>query len=158
MFPGITVPPRRSPQVRQPMPLRRVVPAPLLRIILRDELYPLLVTACFRVFPDLGIIERWLVVESRGEEPFVLENAASACVMLEPGLHDVLHLTGRWGDEATPQQVPLRGAALALESRGMRTHHALPFYMVRPMGETAEEPGHTWFGTLAWSGNWVLRF
>ena len=132
-------------------------PAPLLRITLRDELYPLLVTACFRVFSDLDIIERWLVVENRGEGPVVIENAASACVMLEPGLYDVLHLTGRWGDEATPQQVPLRGAAQVLESRGMRTHHALPFYMVRPTGETAEEQGHTWFGTLAWSGNWVLR-
>jgi alpha-galactosidase len=132
--------------------------APVLRITLRDELYPLEVTACFGVRPQLDIIERWLVIENRGDQPLVLENAASTCVMLEPGLYDLLHLTGRWGDEATPLQVPLRGSAQVLESRGMRFHHALPFYMVRPSGETDEEHGATWFGTLAWSGNWVMRF
>jgi alpha-galactosidase len=132
--------------------------APVLRITLRDELYPLQVTACFGVRAELDIIERWLVIENRGDQPLVLESAASTCVMLEPGLYDLLHLTGRWGDEATPQQVPVRGSTHVLESRGMRFHHALPFYMVRPSGETDEEHGATWFGTLAWSGNWVLRF
>jgi alpha-galactosidase len=131
---------------------------PLLKIELADELYPLSVTACFRVFPDLDLIERWLVIENRGDRQLTLENAASACMMLEPGAYDLLHLTGRWADEAMPQQVPIRGSAQVLEARGLRFHQALPFFMVRPSGEVAEEQGPVWFGTLAWSGNWTMRF
>ncbi len=131
---------------------------PLLRLALKDELYPLSVTVCFRVFPQQDLIERWLVIENRGRDLLVIENAASACVMLENGRYDLVHLTGRWSDEFTPQQVPIAGSAQVLESRGLRSLHALPWYLVRPTGETAEEQGDAWFGALAWSGNWLLRF
>jgi len=131
---------------------------PLLKIELKDELYPLHVSVYFRVFPQFDLIERWLVIENRGPTPLLLENVASSCVMLGYGQYDLVHLTGRWGDEFTPGQVLIKGSAQVLEARGLRFPHALPWYLIRPSGESAEEHGDVWFGSLAWSGNWFLRF
>jgi alpha-galactosidase len=132
--------------------------APLLRIDLKDELYPLSVGLFFRVMGDLDIVERWMTVRNLGQEPILLDNASSASLILDRNRYDLIHSSGRWGHEFQLERTSLTDGAKLLDVRGMRFHHRSPWYLIRPAGDSKEEVGKVWFGALGWSGNWVLRF
>ncbi|UCF37535.1 MAG: alpha-galactosidase, partial [Acidobacteriota bacterium] len=132
--------------------------SPELRITLEDSERNFQVVLGFRVHPELDLIERWAEVENRGDSVVTLEKLASASLVLDRGSYDLLHASGRWGQEFNIERTTLTGGSKVLEVRGQRFHHLSPWYMVRPSGESEEESGRVWFGSLAWSGNWRLEF
>ena len=63
------------------------------------------------------------------------------------------------GREFAFQQRPLLpGRTTSGSTRGLSSHEAHPWFAVRPRGEHHEHRGRVWFGSLAWSGNWLGVF
>lgn len=130
---------------------------PDLRIYLRDVTYPLNVILHYRVWEAFDLIERWAVIENKGDTPVTLERAWSAQWHLPLGGHyHLTHLSGRWANEFQLRREPLVEGLKVLESRRITTsHHHNPWFAI-DRGRTDEAHGDVWFGVLAWSGNWKI--
>jgi alpha-galactosidase len=127
-----------------------------LELDFRDDLLDLRLTQRFRVFPDLDLVAGSVIVRNAGSEPLTLERVLSGALPLPPGTYDALSLHGQWGREFQLQVRPLLPGKLVLDSRrGTSSAETHPWFAVRPRGEQAEDRGSVWFGSLAWSGNWV---
>lgn len=130
-----------------------------LEIVLRDTLLHAELTLRFVVYPELDLIVRSAEIRNRGDHPLTLERALSAALALPPDDYDLVSLHGQWGREFQLLQRPLQAGRLTLGStRGLSSHETHPWFAIRPRGETAEHHGAVWFGSLAWSGNWVAVF
>jgi len=56
------------------------------------------------------------------------------------------------------QRPLLPGRLTSGSTRGISSHEAHPWFAVRPRGDRDEHHGPVWFGSLAWSGNWLGVF
>ncbi len=128
-----------------------------LELVLRDRVQPLRVHLFYQPYPE-GIVARWSVVENVGQQPFTLEQAASATLNLPRGTGYTLSwLTGQWGGEWQMHTAPLLTGAQVIESRrGSTGHQANPWFALGREHETTEGSGPVWFGELGWSGSWRL--
>lgn len=126
---------------------------------LRDAAYPLTLALHYRIHENYDLIERWVEIHNPGDAAITLERAFSALWHLPPGENYTLaHLNGKWLDEFHLLREALQPGVKLLESRRITTsHHHNPWFMLEKMDEPATETsGKTWFGVLAWSGNWKL--
>ncbi|MBI5381430.1 MAG: alpha-galactosidase [Opitutae bacterium] len=127
-------------------------------INLADPHYPLQVAVHYRAHPRFDVLERWVVLKNTGSQPIDIEQALSAAWHLP--LHErwtFRYLAGFWGAETQVRDVELQHGKFQIESRrGATSHQFNPWFAVRPTGETAEEQGEVWFGSLAWSGCWKI--
>lgn len=129
---------------------------PALELVFADELIGLRLTHRFHIFADHDIVARSVTIENTGATVLTLERALSAALPLPPDRYDACTLHGQWGREFDVYQRPLGPGKLVVESRrGLSSHEAHPWFAVRKRGETAEHSGSVWFGSLAWSGNWL---
>ena len=129
---------------------------PALDIVFEDRPIGLKVTQRFQIFPEHDLVARSVMVTNGGSEVLTLERALSAALPLPPGDYDAWTLHGQWGREFGLYQRPLAPGTFVSESRrGLSSHEAHPWFAVRPRGEQAEHRGSVWFGSLAWSGNWL---
>jgi alpha-galactosidase len=127
-----------------------------LEIDFADPVFGLRVTQCFEVFAAHDLVARSVVVANTAGEPLTLERVLSGSLPLPPGRYDALSLHGQWGREFQLQSQPLLPGKLVLESRrGISSAETHPWFAIRPRGEASEHAGGVWFGSLAWSGNWV---
>ncbi len=130
-----------------------------LELQFQDPLLHLQVTLRFRVYAVLDLVARSVLLRNLGSQTLLLERVLSAALPLPPDQYDALTLHGQWGREFTLHQQPLHPGRLTSGStRGLSSHEAHPWFAVRPRGEQAEHHGRVWFGSLAWSGNWLLVF
>ncbi|MBV8714964.1 MAG: alpha-galactosidase [Chloroflexi bacterium] len=129
---------------------------PVLDLVFQDELVGLRVTHRFQVFVEHDIVVRSATIENRGSELLVLERALTAALPLPPDRYDACTLHGTWGREFTLKRRPLAPGKLVVESRrGSSSHEAHPWFAIRPREDESEHTGAVWFGSLAWSGNWI---
>jgi alpha-galactosidase len=112
----------------------------------------------YRIFEDLGIIQRWSRIENQTNQAITLESAQSASWNLPHGEGYGWHyLTGHWGAEWQVHSEPLQTGAHVIESRrGSTSHQANPWFAIDRPGETTEQSGPVWFGALGWSGSWRI--
>jgi alpha-galactosidase len=129
---------------------------PALDLVFDDPLTGLRVSHRFQVYADHDLVARSVTLANRGSEVLTLERALSAALPLPPGDYDSLTLHGQWGREFEVYRRPLSPGKAVMESRrGFTSHEAHPWFAVRPRDEHAEHSGPVWFGSLAWSGNWL---
>jgi len=130
---------------------------PELAVHLHDADYPLDLVLHYRVHEQENLIERWVTVTNRGDDPLLLERIWSAQWHLpHGGDYRLSHLSGRWLDEFHLHREPLLPGVKVKESRRLTTsHHANPWFAV-DRGGADEDQGEVWFGVLAWSGNWKM--
>lgn len=129
----------------------------VLELRFEDQLTRVRVTHRFRVFEACDVIARSARIENGGGETVALERALSAALALSPGEYDACTLHGQWGREFTLQQRPLLPGKVVVESRrGHPSHEAHPWFAIRPRDERGEQVGSVWFGSLAWSGTWLV--
>jgi len=129
---------------------------PALELLFRDHLTELSVTHRFQAFPELDLVARSVRVANDGSVPLVLERVLSAALPLPPGDYDAWTMHGQWGREFQLHRHALSAGKFVVEGRrGPSSHEAHPWFAVRPRGEEAEHLGSVWFGSLAWSGNWM---
>lgn len=69
------------------------------------------------------------------------------------------YISGAWAREFGATKQTLMQGVFSLEQGGINTGHAHnPFFLIHAPGRANEEAGPVWFGALAYSGNWSLRF
>lgn len=126
-----------------------------LEITLKDISSALYVHLYYRVYPDIGIIERSSRIENRTSQPVALESAQSASWTLPDDRSYRLHyLTGRWAGEWQLQTERLQVGKRVIESRrGSTGVEANPWFAI-DKDDTDEGHGPVWFGELGWSGSW----
>jgi alpha-galactosidase len=135
------------------------VDADSLTLLFRDSSLQLEVVLRFRVFEECDVVARSVELRNTGSQVLLLERALSAALPLPPDEYDAITLHGDWGREFEVHQQPLHPGRLSTgTTRGRSSHEAHPWFAVRPRGEQAEHTGRVWFGSLAWSGNWLLVF
>jgi alpha-galactosidase len=129
-----------------------------LEIQLKDIASSLQVHLYYRIFEDLGIIQRWSRIENQTNQAITLESAQSAAWNLPQGEGYGWHyLTGHWGAEWQLHSEPLQTGAHVIESRrGSTSHQANPWFAIDRPGQTTEQSGPVWFGALGWSGSWRI--
>ncbi|MDR0353229.1 MAG: alpha-galactosidase [Opitutaceae bacterium] len=129
-----------------------------LKIIQRDNYYPLEVTSFIRALPEYDMIEKWVEVAHAGAEGVIrVENLLSGSVFLPKDLYELTHYSGAWGHELVPQTTELTQGVKTLQVRDFKSYGASTF-LVRPKGETGATAGKAWFGTVCHSGNWRVDF
>lgn len=134
-------------------------PRQTLCLRLKDVAYDFFVTLFYRVTPEHDIIERWVELENRTGEAVEVETVDFGALNLPCGRYELRRVKGSWGREFIPVRHSLEQGAFIVDQRGLNTGHAVnPFFLVNERGMANEAGGVVYFGALAWSGNWRLRF
>jgi alpha-galactosidase len=129
---------------------------PALDLVFEDDVIGLRVTHRFHLFAEHDIVSRSVTVENYGSHELVLERALSAALPLPPETYAAYTLHGQWGREFELHRRALSAGKFVLEGRrGLSSAEAHPWFAVRPRDEQEEHAGSVWFGSLAWSGNWM---
>lgn len=128
-----------------------------LRITLRDQLFTLSVDLHYRAHPKYDLIERWVSIRNDSDLEIQVERVVSARWILPiERRYDFHHMHGRHAEEFQRVQEPLTYGIKRIESKRVTTsHHHAPWWALEEAA--GEEFGEVWFGTLAWSGNWMIN-
>jgi alpha-galactosidase len=144
---------------RHGRPPRVNTPRQTLAVHLRDESYELEVVLFYRVTPEHDILERWVEIRNGTRKPVRVERLDFASATLPNGTTTLTYPAGQWAREFLPVTRDLTQGLFVLEQRGLNTgHFHNPFFLLHAPGAATEESGTVWFGALAYSGNWNLRF
>ena len=130
-----------------------------LRIQLADQSYAFRVNSCYRVHPDIDMIERWLEFDNQTNCDVTIDQLFFASLHFSPGRWDLLHCYGGWAAEFRREKNLLPFGSTVIESRSLQTgfvHN--PFFLLSPQNEASEENGRVYFAQLAWSGSWRWVF
>lgn len=127
-----------------------------LEITLKDEGSEFFVRLHYRLYPEVGIIERSARIENRTSGTVTVESAQSAAWTLPHDTHYRLqYLTGRWAGEWQLQSEPFQVGKRVIESRrGSTGNEANPWFAIDRSSDSDENRGPVWFGELGWSGSW----
>jgi alpha-galactosidase len=132
---------------------------PTLAVRLRDEAYAFEAVLFYRVPAEHDIIERWVEIRNGTERPVKIERLDFGHVALPNGTTTLTYPAGQWAREFLPVTRDLTQGLFVLEQQGINTgHFHNPFFLLHAPGAATEESGTVWFGALAYSGNWNLRF
>jgi len=126
-------------------------------LVLRDIKDNIRVSLLYRVWPELGIIEKHAVIQNSSQQSINVESAQSGVWSMPPGDgYRLTYVSGRWAAEDQISREPIHPGTKILESRrGNTSHNANPWFMIDD-GRADEQTGRVWFGALGWSGNWRL--
>lgn len=134
-------------------------PRETLSILLRDEVYAFEIRLFYRLNENQDIIERWTEVANHTPLPVVIERLDFGCLPLPVHTTALTYFSGAWAREFGVSHLKLAQGIFALEQGGINTGHSHnPFFLIHSPGRATEESGTVWFGALAFSGNWSLRF
>jgi len=142
-------------------PLRpsRDIPRETLCLLLRDEIYAFEIRLFYRVSADQDIIERWTEISNHTPHPVQMERLDFGCLLLPVNTTMLTYFSGAWAREFGVTKRSLTQGVFSLEQGGLNTgHFHNPFFLLHAPGRATEEAGTVWFGALAYSGNWSLRF
>lgn len=88
-----------------------------------------------------------------------IESMAFGTLHVPNGRYELTRVGGCWGREFTRVRQTLEQGEVVMDQRGLNTGHAgNPFFLLNQCGRATEDGGDVWFGALAYSGNWSLRF
>lgn len=140
-------------------PSKVSTPRETLALCLKDQAYDFTVTLYYRLTPECDVMERWVDVQNQTSGNVVLEHLDFATLALPPGPYELTRAAGTWAREFMPATQRLEQGCLTLDHRGINTgHFTNPFFHLHAVGEAVEESGTVYFGVMAWSGNWRMRF
>ena len=133
--------------------------AEVTRIRLKDTVYPLYVTVCYRAYKDVDMIETWTEIENLENKPVTLTRFDSGYLPVRVGDVWLSHLHGTWAAEGRLVQEPLdRGMRVIKNKDGSRnshTDHAEVMFSLD--GKPQENAGRVIGAALCYSGNYELR-
>ena len=133
-------------------------PLPELRILLQDAVYPLQVTLRYRLDTINDLVVRSASFVNMGNDTIILERVFSAVWHLprQFAARTLTTLAGHWaGETRIQQQTIVAGTALLESRRGITGATSYPWFAIENTDKA--HAGESYFGTLAWSGNWVIR-
>lgn len=131
--------------------------AQTLRVTLRDENAGVEVELLYGVLPRRDAITRAARVRNIGAAPLTVQAAASTALDWVAGSWDLLHFSGRYGNERTARRTPLDHTELSIGSRrGTSSHQANPFVILADRAAT-EDSGLCCGVSLLYSGSFCCR-
>jgi alpha-galactosidase len=130
------------------------------RILLKDEHYPFFVTLKYAAFRQEDIISSSVKIENKSDGEVLLENFASADLVLSSNEYWLTHFYGSWAGEMQREEERLgKGIKIVDSKKGVRTTQSENSAFMLSLGHAAEEEeGEVIGGALAWSGNYRLCF
>lgn len=109
-----------------------------------------------KVYHDTALLECWQVVRNIGGDSVQINRLDSCALDIPAAAYELLSYTGDWGSEFEPSRHLLTGEK-SLESRsGRSTKGNHPWFAL--FTKTADGKDRMLSGSVAWSGNWVIRF
>ena len=130
-----------------------------LRIVERDEFYPIEVELIYKTWGELPLIGKTAVIRNLGGESIRLNSAMSACLHL-PACRKwrLTHYAGhnsaeyqRMRQEVTQSRIELQTNRLTMSGA-----QAVPFFALDENGASTESSGEVFFGVLHWSGDFRI--
>ena len=133
--------------------------AEVTRIRLKDTVYPLYVTVCYRAYNDVDMIETWTEIENLEKKPVTLTRFDSGYLPVRVGDVWLSHIHGTWAAEGRLVQEPLeRGMRVIKNKDGTRNAHTDHSEVMFSLdGKPQENSGRVIGAALCYSGNYELR-
>lgn len=128
-------------------------------ITMKDKVYPFVVKQFFKAYKGTDIISTWVEIENHGKKPVTLHRFASAFLPLQRGDNWMTHFHGFWGSEHTMAEEQLTNGQKTISNKdGMcNTEQDNPSFMLSMDGKAGEEHGKVFGGSLAWTGNYLIK-
>ena len=128
-------------------------------IRMKDNVYPFVLTQFYKAYKGTDVISTWVEVENKGKKSITLYRFASAYFPVNRGDNWLTHFHGAWGAEHMMEEEKLtNGQKIIADRSGLaNSHSSNPSFMLTFDGKPQEEYGHVLGGTLAWSGNYLLK-
>jgi len=129
-------------------------------IVLKDTIYPVLITWHIKSFIKEDVMEQWTTIENKAKTPLVLNSYASACLQFSNEKYYLTHFYGDWANEMRIEEMVLPEGIKIIDSKlGVRaTNSDNPSFMLALNKPADEETGEVVAGTLAWTGNFRILF
>ncbi|MCX6206194.1 MAG: alpha-galactosidase [Bacteroidetes bacterium] len=132
----------------------------LTKVVLKDPLYPIKVTLCYKVWKKENLFEQWSEIEHQEKGNIVLQKYASANLYFTNKDFYLTTFQGEYSKEMQPAETLLqqgiRSIDTKLGTRAMLTQ--TPNFIVSFGKPASENEGTVMIGQLAWSGNFKLDF
>ena len=129
------------------------------RIRMKDSVYPMYVTVCYRAYCDVDMIETWTEIENLEKKPVLLTRFDSGYMPLRRGDVWISHLHGSWANESRLVQERLEPGMMVIKNkdgvRNSHTDHAEVMFSLD--GPPQEGTGRVVGAALCYSGNYELR-
>lgn len=105
-----------------------------------------------KVYADTALTETWQTIKNTSANTLELNRVDSFVLDIPRASYNLLYYTGAWGREFEGVEVPLRESVIidSKTGRSSKGHH--------PWFALTRENGTVLSGSVAWSGNWVVRF
>ena len=133
--------------------------AEVVRIRMKDTVYPFYVTVCYRAYQDVDIIETWTEIENQEKKPVTLTRFDSGSLPVRVGDVWLSHLHGTWASEGRLVQEPLERGMMVIKnkdgSRNSHTDHSEVMFSLD--GKPQENAGRVIGTALCYSGNYEIR-
>lgn len=125
----------------------------------KDKVYPFIVRQFFKSYEGTDIISTWVKIENQGKTPVTLYRFASAFLPIHRGDNWMTHFHGHWGAENTMEEELLTNGQKVISNKDglVNTETDNPSFMLTVDGRSSEEHGHVFAGTLAWTGNYLIK-
>lgn len=132
----------------------------IIEIVLKDKVYPFEIKQYFKAYNETDVISTWVEINNASKKKVTLYKFSSAYVPFKRGNDWLTHFHGTWGAENTMEEEKLYNGVKAIENKeGVRnTQTDNPSFMLSLDGKPDEKKGNVFGGTLAWSGNYDIRF
>lgn len=128
-------------------------------VVLKDRVYPFFVKQMYKAYKQTDIISTWVEFVNEGKKSVTLYRFASAYLPVRRGDNWLTHYHGFWGAENMEEEERLtNGQKVIMNKDGLvNTETDNPSFMLSVNGRAQEETGCVLGGTLAWSGNYLLK-
>lgn len=128
-------------------------------ILLKDKVYPFEIKQYYKAYQGTDIISTWIEIMNNGKKSVTLYRFVSAYLPVQRGNNWLTHFHGHWGAENMLEEEKLTNGQKVISNKdGMvNTETDNPSFMLSIDGKPQEEYGHILGGTLAWTGNYLLK-
>jgi alpha-galactosidase len=128
-----------------------------LEITMYDKYADIEVVLIYTAFDKLDVITRSAVITNKGEKPFKITRALSACVDFDTDKMDMITLNGSWARERAVERCRLHhGKQLVDSCRGESSHQNNPFVALCD-NNADEDKGEVFGFNFVYSGNFYAQ-
>ena len=131
----------------------------IIRICMKDPVYPITVDLCYKAFVEEDMIETWTEIRNGETKPVTLTQFASISLPIRRGNVWMSHFYGSWANEARLVEEPILPGEKVIKNkdgtRNSHTDHAEVMFSLDGKGQ--ENKGDVIGAALCYSGNFQLK-
>jgi alpha-galactosidase len=129
-------------------------------IHLKDSYYPVEVTLFYKAYINEDVIQQWTEIKHQEKGTVTVYDFASAGLSFYSPAYYLTYYYGNWANEFNLVETPLQQGTKIIDSKlGVRVNQGSnPSFLLSLNGHLQEDNGEVIGGTLAWPGNWQLKF